>query len=115
MTKLNQATLDAIERHLPMYLQVNHGSIAIMTTTRQNENGSQRCRKLAWGSLPWVIQAVKAIFDAGGAVDIDSLPWWTDQFNAWDYGWSMGMDKERDELRALWRLHCQRPHQQPVW
>jgi hypothetical protein len=104
LAQLNQNTRNAIVRHLPLELAHNYAEVVVQAVTATYENGTRRVRVLCLGNLPEVMPFCCKIFAAGGAIDIDDLPW-RDIF-AGDYGWSPDLIPLRDELRTLW---SQRP------
>ena len=111
--RLNKPTRDAIDRHLPLYLELNDGAIEVRATTRQIENGNERSRKLYRGDIPAVFAFIKAVFELGGAVNVDDLPWKDFDWNMWNYRWSPELSPLKNELQDLWRNRPAR--QQPQW
>ena len=109
--KLTKATLDAIERRLSVYLAGGYYEVEIRAVTALYENGGNRSRLLYRGNLPKVLAVCREIFEQGGAVDLDSLPW--SQINIWQLGWTPELTPLRDDLLQRWRT---RPYRgAPIW
>lgn len=108
---LNKATLDAIERRLAVYLAGGYFDCEIRAETAWFENGSTRSRLLYRGNLPKILAVCREIFEHGGEVNMDSLPW--NDLNIWRLGWTPELSALRDELQRRWRARSYRGA--PLW
>lgn len=103
--KLNKPTNDAIERNLPLFLEWDYWrTIRVIALTAENENGSVRTRKLYEGDLPKILDVCRAVFAAGGSINIDSLPWRDMpgyEISTW-LNWSLALEPGIEELRKMW-------------
>lgn len=113
-TKLNRATLDALERHLPLYLITGWGEIEARAQTKLYENGTERSRLLHRGNVAQIINFCDKVFAAGGVVNIDDLPWLDIKLSHHHYGWSAELEPQCAELRTLWSKRDRTPYQ-PQW
>jgi hypothetical protein len=111
--KLNKPTLDAIQRHLPLFLVPDGlGYIRLLAITQQFETGGERTRTLYEGTIPRILNICDAIFAQGGAINVDDIPW--NRINIWRYGWTADLTPQRDRLQQLWRKSDYR-YKQPQW
>lgn len=74
-TKLSRATLDALERHLPLYLVTGWGEIEARAQTKLYENGAERSRLLHRGNVAQILSFCDKVFAAGGTIIVDNLLW----------------------------------------